>query len=340
MKHSNLKLYITSFVLITILFSCTKNNYNFEKDHPDESSLYDNFIDFGSQYRYYTIDVNAGGDFVTEKGTVCIVPPNCFVDTLGKPISNCKIKITFCDIYKKSDMMYRYTGSNINGNTIDESAGIFYIDATAEAKGIIEIDSSKKIIIKQPIHNTKQYTNPIKCFQQESIMNRTSWKKLQKSVNIENAYYIHEVIDISDSLSGLICDSNSSGQYYVHGLWFNSVSQDYNSSQKFTTNTIYLDYGNTLEHKFTYCFIPEDKNTIYPFYIHYNNSGSLQGLPIGMKGTLVCYAIDYKYKKEGNNIIAGFMNITVQKDSKINLFVKNYTYLEFKNELEYHNKIQ
>ena len=84
-------------------------------------------------------------------------------------------------------------------------------------------------------------------------------------------------------------------------------------------------------------FIPKNKNTIYPVYIHYNNSGAISGLPVGMEGTLVCYTIDYKYNKEGNNIIAGFMNIKVEKNSKINLFVKNYTYLEFKEELNSHN---
>ncbi|MCH8330207.1 MAG: hypothetical protein IH946_02325 [Bacteroidetes bacterium] len=104
----------------------------------------------GPEMQHFTINAEEGAAINGRRGTLVVVPKNCFVDKNGDPVEG-QVKIELKEVLTKVDIILSNVPTMSNGRML-ETGGSFYVNATANGEDL-EIADDKSIYVELPAIN-------------------------------------------------------------------------------------------------------------------------------------------------------------------------------------------
>ncbi len=293
---------LCAIIIFSIPFSSCKKKDN-EDPVPSNSqatsnlrsarlgSFYDFYTSNSAPLQSFTVNAAAGGRFVLPNGTRVVVPANCFLNMLDKPILG-SVTLQFKEVYSKCDMLLNQVFSTVQDGSNFKSAGVFYINVLNNGMPV-KFVSGKSILVKQPFKGFPVDPSMMAMAYRDSttkdgiklLPNR--WlNSLFNKLDVGVSYYNHKVLAL-EGVPGF-------------GMWCNTGTPTYFTSLTNTTLTINESVATGMDVFVVY----DDVKTV----VKVEKVGTSYVYPkasLGQKCTVVALSID------NNNVSASFMPLTI-----------------------------
>lgn len=324
----------TGILLITALVfiaSCKKDEHITEsiKSTDNYASVQDFHDKNEVGQQDFSIDAATGGSFTTPQGTIITIPPSAFkMPTSPYSIITGNVKISFKDIYKKSDMILSDRATRQIDGTPLKSGGEFNIKVTSNSNPVILI-IGKTITIEQPVANTGGGDNSMTAFQGTvTTGNAFLWSPFP--VMTGSTVVTSTVTTVYDSVYW-------ASQNYLYqlrelvnsnfGKWGNTDCCGLFCSYSQTTLTL---HGNDNTNVFgTDVFLAfKDVNSVVHVYRGLGDDFPDPYAPLGLQCTVVAIGV-----KDGK-LYASFTPITITANLTVNFSLTETTTDAFKTQLD------
>jgi hypothetical protein len=292
--------FVFVFFVIALVSGCKKED---KKPVTPPVVTYTNLSDFFAannvKSEIFKIDAEAGGSFVTQKGTKVTIGPNTFVDGTNLPASG-PVSIEFKDIYAKSDMLLGQMPVMLGNGAPLKSAGEFFIKATIEGNPL-NLAKNKGIKVEQP-NKDKVADSAMRPFVFGKGAGGQGWNQA------------------GDSFSGLDTIKFLSNSYMFslykfstpigNGTWCNSDNAGYFSAYPQTVLTINTDFKDSAYNLNIY-LVFKGVNSMVHVYDNGSNVFPYNYAPTGLQCTVVAIGV------KNSKLYASYDDITITTNKTI-----------------------
>lgn len=309
---------ISLFIAAVVIISCKKKEADPVNPAAPSTTTYLSLSDFyfknGVPKQTFTINASVGGSFVTPQATTVNIPANAFITAANVPVTG-TVAIEFKDIYKKSDMLLSNVATSMTNGWPLESAGEFFIKATANNIPVL-IDTASAIVVNQPLIPGAVGNFSMQAFAGGlDTANNAAW------VNSPN-------VALTFNASNYVFSLYNFSMPVANGTWCNSDNAYYFSGYPQTTLTLHPNF-NQAGYYIDMFLVFKNVNSMVHVYQDYIGGidFSYSYAPVGLQCTVVAVAL------KGGKLYASFTPITISNNQTVNFNVAEMSDADFKTSL-------